>query len=176
MSLKQTIVSAVGWSVGIKLVIQVVTWAMTLIVIRLLTPDDYGLAAVSQIFANVMMGFAALGLGDALIQKEETPKIIVARVFGMLLVSSAALTIGLALAAYPIANWYNDQRLVALIQVSSLGFMFNGLSSLPRAYHPEHGQCIDVFSVGLQYFLQQDHRERYVAAAQRNRRLLHPFL
>lgn len=134
MSLKQRLVAAVGWSTGIKMAFQLVTWAMTLLVIRILSPDDYGLMAVSQVFANFLLGFTALGLDDALVQRESTPKSTVASAFGMILLCSAALTILLALAAYPIGRWYQDDRLIPLIQVSSLGFLFNGLATLPRVY------------------------------------------
>ena len=128
------VVSAVGWSVGIKLGFQLVTWAMTLLVIRVLSPDDYGLMAISQIFINFMAGFADLGLSDALIQQDDTPRPVVASVFGVLLLASTVLTIGLCVAAYPIARWYHDPRLVSLIQVASLGFLFSGLTAIPRIY------------------------------------------
>jgi teichuronic acid exporter len=133
MSVRQTVVSAVGWSVGIKVLVQLVTWAMTLVVIRLLSPDDYGLMAVSQIFVNFMLGFGSMGLGEALVQQDETSKVVVARVFGILIVTSVALTVLLALAAYPIGHWYHDERLIPLIQVSSLGFLFTAFTALPRA-------------------------------------------
>jgi O-antigen/teichoic acid export membrane protein len=107
---------------------------MTLAVIRILTPDDYGLMAISQVFINLLAVFANLGLGDALVQQENTPKPVAATVFGVSIVLSAILTVVLSLAAYPIAQWYGDPRLVLLIQVSSLGFLCNGLSTLPRAY------------------------------------------
>src|ERR1700722_69831 len=134
MSLKHTIVSAVGWFVAIKVSVQVVTWAMTLVVIRILSPDDYGLMAVSQIFVNFMLGFGSLGFGDALVQQGETPMAVVARLFGVLLASAVVLGILMALAAYPIGAWYHDPRLVPLIQVSSLGFLFTALTALPRAF------------------------------------------
>ncbi len=85
MSLRQTIVTAVGWSVTARLFVQIITWAMTLVVIRILSPDDYGLMAVAQIFVNFMLGFSSLGFGDALVQQRETPTIVVARLFGVLL-------------------------------------------------------------------------------------------
>ncbi len=134
MSLRETIVSAIGWSLGLKLAFQIVNWGMTLVVIRMLSPDDYGLMAESQIFVNFLLGFGSLGLGDALIQQNDTPKAVVARVFGVLLLTSAGFTVLLVLAAYPIADWYHDPRLVPLIQVVSLGFLFNGLTALPRVY------------------------------------------
>jgi teichuronic acid exporter len=134
MSIKQRIVAAVGWSAGIKVAFQLVTWVMTLVVIRILSPDEYGLMAVSQVFANFLLGFSALGLGDALVQRENTPKPMVAAVFGMILLTSTALTILLALVAYPIGWWYHDDRLIPLIQVSSLAFLFSGLTTLPRVH------------------------------------------
>ena len=134
MSLKQRLVSAFGWSVGIKLGFQLVTWAMTLMVIRVLAPTDYGLMAITQVFTNFMLGFANLGLGDALIQRAEMPRHLVCSVFGVLLVISFSLTAALIAAAHPIATWYGDPRLAPLIQVSSLGFIFNGLTTVPRMY------------------------------------------
>src|ERR1700680_418894 len=115
MTLKQTIVSAVGWFVAIKMSVQIITWAMTLVVIRILSPDDYGLMAVAQIFVNFMLGFGSLGFGDALVQQKETPAIVVARLFGVLLFAGAALGTLTALAAWPIGAWYDDPRLVPLI-------------------------------------------------------------
>ena len=113
-----------GWSAGLKLTFQIVTWAMTLIVIRILSPDDYGLMAVSQVFVSFMLGFSNLGLGDALIQRADTPTIIVRRVFGMLILVSAALTLLLVLAAYPVAGWYADRRLgVTILNEDQVAFL-----------------------------------------------------
>ena len=134
VTLGRTVISAVGWSTGIKVGFQLVTWAMTLAVIRVLKPDDYGLMAITQVFVNVMAGFSTIGLGDALVQQEDTPKPVAAAVFGISLLLSAGLTALLSLAAYPIATWYHDPRLVLLIQVASLGFLLNALITLPRVH------------------------------------------
>lgn len=149
MSLKQTIVSAVGWTVGIRLSVQLVTWAMTLVVIRILSPDDYGLMAVSQIFMNFMLGFSSMGFGDALVQQGETPKVVIQRLFGVLLLTSLLLGGAMALSAYPIADWYHDQRLVPLIQVSSAGFGFVALTALPRAFLTKYLQVRPLFIMEL---------------------------
>jgi teichuronic acid exporter len=149
MSLRQTIVTAVGWSVAIRLFVQIITWAMTLVVIRILSPDDYGLMAVAQIFVNFMLGFGSLGFGDALVQQRETPTIVVARLFGVLLLAGATLGTLMALAAWPIGAWYHDPRLVPLIQVSSLGFLFTALTALPRAFLTKHLRIRPMFVMEL---------------------------
>jgi teichuronic acid exporter len=149
MNLRQTIVSAVGWSVAIRLFVQIITWAMTLVVIRILSPDDYGLMAVAQIFVNFMLGFGSLGFGDALVQQRETPTVVVARLFGVLLLLGAGLGTLMAVAAWPIAAWYRDPRLVPLIQVSSLGFLFTALTALPRAFLTKHLRIRPMFVMEL---------------------------
>lgn len=129
---KNKLLSALGWSAALKLGFQALSWVMTLAVIRVLSPDDYGLMAISQAIMAFMLGFANMGLGDALLQREDTPQHLVAYAFGLLLLVSGALTLALASAAYPIASWYGDPRLIPLIQLSSLGFVFNALVLLPR--------------------------------------------
>ena len=73
MSVGQKVVSAVGWSALIKIGFQAVNWAMTLLVIRILSPDDYGLMAISQVAINFMWGFANVGLGASLVQRDQPP-------------------------------------------------------------------------------------------------------
>ena len=43
MSIERQAISALKWSAISKIVSQLVTWAVTIVVIRLLTPDDFGL-------------------------------------------------------------------------------------------------------------------------------------
>ncbi len=124
--------AALGWSAALKVGFQALSWIMTLAVIRVLSPDDYGLMAISQAFMTFMLGFANLGLGDALMQRKETPPLLVSYAFGLLLLVSTVLFIGLVLASYPIAAWYGDPRLIPLLQLSSTGFLFNAFTMLPR--------------------------------------------
>jgi len=146
---KNTVVSAVGWSLVLKAGFQIVSWCMTLVVIHVLSPHDYGLMAMSQVFASFMLSFANLGLGDALLQQEDTPDSLIASVFGVLLLMSVALAVTLSAAAYPIATWFGDARLVPLIQVSSLGFIFNALTTLPRMSLTKRLRVRPVFIVEL---------------------------
>lgn len=134
MNLGQRVIRAMGWSAAVKVGFQVITWVMTLAVIRVLSPDDYGLMALSMVCINLLAGFCNLGLGDALVQREHAPKPLVASVFGLLLLISVALTGLMSMAAYPIATWYDEPRLVDLLQVASLGFLLNGLTTIPRMH------------------------------------------
>jgi teichuronic acid exporter len=133
LTLGERVVAAVGWSAGVKVAFQVVTWAMTLAVIRILSPDDYGLMALSQVFINVLASFVGFGLGDAVVQRADAPRPLLAAVAGLLLGVSAVLAVLISLAAPAIAGWYAEPRLTGLIQAASLGFLFEGMVIIPRA-------------------------------------------
>ncbi len=49
MDLRTRVLSALGWAIGIKAVSQLINWAITLYVIRTLTPTDYGTMAIAMI-------------------------------------------------------------------------------------------------------------------------------
>lgn len=122
---------------------------MTLLVIRILSPDDYGLMAISQVVMGFVGCLSNLGLGDALIQRDDTPRPVVASVFGVLILLSLSLTMTTAIAAYPIADWYDEPRLIPLIQVASIGFLLSGLTTLPRVYLLKNMQMRPMFILEL---------------------------
>ena len=47
MSVKNSVLSSLRWTLFAKFGSQVVSWACTLVVMRLLHPDDYGLNAMA---------------------------------------------------------------------------------------------------------------------------------
>ncbi len=63
--------SALRWTVGARLTAQVVTWAITLIVIRILSPADYGLLAMATVFIGFLAMFSEFGLGSAIVQRPD---------------------------------------------------------------------------------------------------------
>jgi PST family polysaccharide transporter len=118
-----------------KWLTQILSWASTLLVARLLTPADYGLFGM----ATVYMGFVApiydLGLAAAIIQRhgvgeDETQ---VARLGGLSVLYGtffSALSIALA---RPIARFYSEPAVAWIIVVLSLSFLVTSLQMLPRA-------------------------------------------
>ena len=52
MSLTDSVRSAVAWRSGSQIISQMMSWVVTLAVIRLLDPADYGLFAMTQVFLN----------------------------------------------------------------------------------------------------------------------------
>ncbi|MGE4321494.1 MAG: lipopolysaccharide biosynthesis protein [Sphingobium sp.] len=125
--------SAILWRSGSQMVSQVLSWGVTLAVIRLLDPADYGLFAMTQvilIFATFLNGH---GLVSALVQSDSLDSHRLRQAFGIMLLLNG----GLALAQLAIAPWaadYYDQPMVAdLLRVQALLYLSTPFLAIPEA-------------------------------------------
>ena len=54
VSLRAQVISGFRWVAGMRLISQVFAWAVTIVVIRLLSPVDYGLLAMATVFIEFL--------------------------------------------------------------------------------------------------------------------------
>ena len=124
---------AVIWRSGSQIVAQAVQWTATFLVIRLLSPSDYGLFAMTQVvltFLNMANGY---GLASGLVRAKQIDDHAVRQLFGMLLVVNVTLA-GAQLALAPLAAAYYRQPVVAdLLRVQALFYFTTPFIALPQA-------------------------------------------
>lgn len=125
--------SGLKWAGITKVVMQLVNWAITLLVVRLLAPEDYGLMASSLAIIAVLSTIAELGLGSSLVQVAELSKTELARVTGVVMILNAGVALLLVLGAPLAATALGEPRTQAVIQISALQFLFSGISATPQA-------------------------------------------
>lgn len=109
------------------------TWAITLVVIRLLTPADYGLLAMATVFVAFLAMFSELGLGAAIVQKADMDERLLKRAFALILIIHFSLAALLALSAPLIAMFFGEPRVIPVIQVLSLQFVLAAFAVIPDA-------------------------------------------
>ena len=122
-SLGDSVKRAVIWRSGSQIFAQVVAWASTLMVIRILDPADYGLFAMTQVvivFLNFLNGY---GFAGSLLREPELTEQRIRQAFGILLLVNGALAL-LQLSLAPLAAAYHRQPQVAeLLSVQALIFL-----------------------------------------------------
>ena len=133
MSLRSQALSGFRWTVSVRLLSQLVTWVITLAVIRLLAPADYGLLAMATVFVAFLAMFSELGLGAAIVQKADVDEELLKRAFGLILIVHFSLAALLALAAPLIAAFYTEPRVTPILQVLSLQFLLAAFAVIPDA-------------------------------------------
>ncbi len=130
---KQRVLSGLKWTASMRLLSQVASWLVTLIVIRLLAPSDYGLLALAQLLIGLATLLNQIGLTPALIQARTLPEHILRSVFGFVLASNAVLYAAVYVAAPRFAEVYGSPDLVPVIRVLGLQLLIGGIGAVPTA-------------------------------------------
>jgi O-antigen/teichoic acid export membrane protein len=110
-------------SQGLKFVL---TMGSTMVLARLLTPQDFGLVAMVTTVTGFLRVFKDLGLSTATIQRETITQAQVSNLFWINVVVSALLTLVVILLAPAVAWFYREPRLVGVTLALSVTFLFSG--------------------------------------------------
>ena len=121
------------WTSGGRLLVQVATWAISLVIARLLTPRDYGIAAMASLYVGFAQLLAELGFGAAIVQRPDISKQTVAAIMGVSLVISVGLAVVSIPAGYALAAFYREPILIAVVSVYGLNFIPAAIRSVSGA-------------------------------------------
>ena len=132
-SLRRQVRRAVIWRSGSQIVGQLVSWASTFLVIRLLTPGDYGLVAMTGVVLLLLNMLNGHGLANALIQHGDVSVREQRQVFGMLLLLNIILGALQFLLAPLAAAYYREPFVADLLQVQALLYLATPFSSFAYA-------------------------------------------
>lgn len=124
--------SAVIWRSGSQILAQIITWASTLLVIRLLDPSDYGLFAMTQVVLAFLAFLNGWGFASALVQSDSVDAFRIRQAFGLLLLLNGLLA-AIQFFGAPLAAAYYGQPMVAdLLRVQALMFLATPFIALPE--------------------------------------------
>jgi O-antigen/teichoic acid export membrane protein len=132
-SLASQVRTAVIWRSGSQIGTQIVSWASTLIVIRLLSPHDYGLFAMAQVMLVLLNTMNGYGLASALIREAEVTEERLRQTLGMLILLNGGLALVQFLAAPLVALWFDQPMVANMLRVQSLLYLAIPFTALPHA-------------------------------------------
>ncbi len=120
------------WQGGSYLFGKVTVLATTLVLARLLVPEDFGLVALAMVFITYADAVADLGVAQALVYLPRTAQtaraaLLSALGFGALLAGGAVL------GAPAIATLFDEPDVAPLIRLLSLSLLAGALASVPEA-------------------------------------------
>ena len=132
-SLKNKTVKGIGWSALENVTRMGVTFVVSIILARLLSPEEYGLIGILTIFIAIFEAIVDSGFTNALIRKQDATDTDYSTVFYTNLVLSVVLASVLFFCAKPISIFFERPELVSLTKVMSSVVILNALSLVQRA-------------------------------------------
>lgn len=138
MITKHQVMTNFIWKLAERCGSQVITFIVSIILARLLLPEDYGKIALCMVFILILQVFTDSGLGTALIQKKEPDRLDFSSVFYANMAIALVLYAGMYAAAPWIAAFYHMPDLSSVVRVLSLVLVGNALQNVQQAYVSKH--------------------------------------
>lgn len=132
-SLKDKTIKGMGWSVAENVTRMGVTFMVSIILARLLSPDEYGLIGILTIFIAIFNAIVDSGFTNALIRKRDVTDTDYSTVFYTNLILSVVLATVLFFSAKPISVFFERPELISLTKVMSSVVVINALAIVQRA-------------------------------------------
>ncbi|MCI0557226.1 MAG: oligosaccharide flippase family protein, partial [Nitrososphaera sp.] len=129
---RRSVVSGFAWQGATNLFGQVITWACTIFVARILDPSDYGIMAVANVMTGILM-LANMGFTQALIQKEQLTQQEEDGIFVLGLAINAVAYLVLYLLAPVLATFYQMELLTDVVRVAGLALLLGSIRAVPYA-------------------------------------------
>ncbi len=133
-NLKSQVVNGMFWKFAERFLAQGVSFLVSLVLARLLLPDDYGVVAIVTIFINIADVIISSGFSVALIQKKDATKEDFSTIFYLNLLVAILLYIVFFFGSPLIAKAYDSQELTFLLRIMALKFPISAINTIQIAY------------------------------------------
>lgn len=134
MDRREQVVSNLAWRFMERCGAQMVSFVVSIVLARILMPEEYGKVALITVFISILNVFVDSGFGNALIQKKDADDRDYSTVFFFNIGFCTLLYMLVCVFAPVIAVFYNDISLTPVIRVLSLTIVCSGVKNIQQVY------------------------------------------
>jgi O-antigen/teichoic acid export membrane protein len=134
INLRARLLSGTFWVGTSQFVVQGTQFIGLLILVRLLSPEDFGLIGMCLVFIGIGAIFVEMGLPNAMIQARELTRSQITSAAWVCLAISLIMAAGVVSLASVISYWFKEPSVVPLLRVLPLIFIINSAGVVPDAF------------------------------------------
>lgn len=134
LDLKKSALLGAFWKFAERIGAQLVSLVVSVVLARLLTPDDYSVVGITTVFFSFCNVFITGGFNSALIRKKDADDTDYSSVFHISVWIAVAMYVGLFFAAPAIAQLYKKPILIPAFRVMGITLVINAIKSVVCAY------------------------------------------
>jgi polysaccharide transporter, PST family len=132
-SLHSRVARGIAWKVFSQVVLQASKVVVALVLARLLSPHEFGLAGMVLVFSTLVFVFADVALGSALVQRRTLSELDRSTVFWTSAAAGLAFTVVGVAASWPLAAFFGEPAVQPLLAALSLSFLVTALGTTQKA-------------------------------------------
>ncbi len=133
-NIKGKTITGFFWQLSQKVLCQVVSFGISVVLARILLPSDYGVVAICSMFLILTGIFIGGGLGTALVQKKDADDLDFCTVFYSGIILSVIVYLAVFFAAPFIADFFKNDQITPVIRVLALAMPIGTLSGVQNAF------------------------------------------
>ncbi len=131
--LKDKAVKGVFWSAVDKGGVKAISFIVSIIIARILSPDDYGTIGMILVFINISNIIIDSGISQALVQRKDRSDTDMSTAFFFNIAIGVLCYFLLFILAPAISRFYNVAELTPILRVLGIVLIFNSLATVQRA-------------------------------------------
>lgn len=135
---RSTVIKSLIWKLLERCSVQVVSFVVTIVLARILVPEDYGLIALVLVFVNISNVIVDGGLNMALVQKKDADNVDFSTIFYTSFILASILYALLFSLSGAIAFFYDKPELVPVVRVLGISLFFYAITSIQKAFLSRH--------------------------------------
>lgn len=122
------------WRFAERIAAQLITFIVSIIIARLVSPEVYGAVAILMVFITIANVIVNNGFATALIQKKDADNLDFSSVFYFSILFSITLYILFFCLAPFIAKWYNMPVLCLALRIMGIRIIIGAINSVQQSY------------------------------------------
>ncbi|HPY53855.1 MAG TPA: lipopolysaccharide biosynthesis protein [Treponemataceae bacterium] len=130
---KRLVLTSLFWKFMERAGLQIGQFIISIILARLLSPNDYGAVALLTIFIQIAFVFVQSGLGTALVQKKDADETDFSSVFYLSFIIASLCYTLIFFTAPSVARFYELDILKPALRVLALSLFFNAFTTVQYA-------------------------------------------
>ena len=119
-----------AWALLMRAALRGIGMVSTVVLARLLTPDDFGLVAMGSVVIGFLETSSQVGVGVLLIRQPKTTRDLCDTGWTIQLLQGLFIALGLVFAAPLASRYFEDPRLTAVMDVFAASILIGGASNI----------------------------------------------
>ena len=131
MSVKKDIRRGILYTTLFKYLNYFLQLLISTVLARILTPEEYGIVAIINVFVLFFLMLSAFGLGESIVQNQELSEFDLSSLFYISIILAILFSSLFFFSASFIASFYNNYEYINITRLLSLALFFHTLNTVP---------------------------------------------
>lgn len=129
--LKKLTVDGLSWSVAGQVIIQLSTFFIGILMVRLLSPREFGLMSMIVVLTGFANVFRSFGLGSYIVHNHDLDQKELSTIFWFSILIGTIISMIFFFSSGFISNFYNEPALESIAKIISINFIVSSFSIVP---------------------------------------------